>query len=597
MKHSIDDIKRWKSYGFVMTPVENKRPKGKTWRKDWSDDELLKAKRLGFYHIDSNLFTVDFDDRGFVAHKYMSLLPDTFTDGKEVNGKIIPTHLTYKVNGVAPPKFKYPPKASKEEGLILETLRSTQTTFVGEGKHVIKDVPPIEADIDDLVRRKKLICFLSEVERNWAKKGQRDEAFLRLQGALARLPEEYSTDLLEKGVELLCLNTNDNEIKNRLNKLSYQREGLNKGRTVYGIKELCSYLGVKEFLSYDLFKDKSEEETLWSYPCSTLNEFITTEFPPVKFIMEPIITDRSFNMISGDYGSGKTMVGLKLALCIASGKDFLDFKCKEPHPVLYVEAELPSADIQKRIESLRYAEVEERINKSETSPKDIQDSEYFNIITRDQLHMKGIKNGFEYIAIADNDQVAKRGRQIILNTALVIYKRTGKFPCIFLDNFSILTAVDENKSVDWQPLIQWFIDIKTRFGGAHFLFHHANKSARKSASGSNFALRLADHHFMLVKQGDDEKFEMRGKSTQSKWIYDKRRHIPAEHQTFIFTCDEEGNWKKYPNLTQRDFTIIRELKEGKTSKQIAQDHKGDKGFGHSTIDRRIAELKKKGVIK
>jgi hypothetical protein len=211
--------------------------------------------------------------------------------------------------------------------------------------------------------------------------------------------------------------------------------------------------------------------------------------------------------------------------------------------------------------------------------------------------LKGIKNGFEYIAIADNDQVAKRGRQIILNTALKIYKRTGKFPCIFLDNFSILTAVDENKSVDWQPLIQWFIDIKTRFGGAHFLFHHANKSARKSASGSNFALRLADHHFMLVKQGDDEKFEMRGKSTQSKWIYDKRRHIPAEHQTFIFTCDEEGNWKKYPNLTQRDFTIIRELKEGKTSKQIAQDHKGDKGFGHSTIDRRIAELKKKGVIK
>ena len=601
MKHSIDDIKRWKSYGFVMTPVENKRPKGKTWRKDWSDEELLGAERLGFYQKDSNVFTIDFDDQGFVAHKYINMLPDTFTDGKKVNGKIIATHKTYKVNGVAPPKFKYPPKASKKDGLILETLTSKQTTFVGKGKHVIRDVPPTEIDVADLECRLKLISFMQEVEKNWVKvgTGQSDEAHLRLAAVLARLPEkQYSTELLQGFLEQLCHNVGDREIKNRINKIPYQREQLSKGvDEVYTIGELGKFLGNVNFKAHDLFKEKSEEETLWSYPCSTLNEFMTREYPPVDFIMEPLLTDRSFNLISGDYGSGKTMVGLKLALCIAAGKDFLDFRTRKPRPVLYVEAELPSSDIQSRIASLRFNEIEANINKTEVTPKDLQDSGYFNIVTKDDLVLAGIKNGFEYIAIADNDEKAKKGRQIILNTALKIFKRTGIFPCIFLDNFSILTAVDENKATDWQPLVHWFLDIKSRYGGAHSLFHHANKSSRKSASGSNFALRLADHHFMFFPQGENERFDMVGKCTQSKWIFDKRRHIPAEHQTFIFTCDEEGNWKKYPNLTQRDFTIIRELKEGKTSKQIAQDHKGDKGFGHSTIDRRIAELKKKGVIK
>ena len=76
MSFTIDDIKRWKSYGFVMTPVENKRPKGKTWRKDWSDDELLKAERLGFYQKDSNVFTIDFDDQGWTLDAPETAIPD-----------------------------------------------------------------------------------------------------------------------------------------------------------------------------------------------------------------------------------------------------------------------------------------------------------------------------------------------------------------------------------------------------------------------------------------------------------------------------------------------------------------------------------------
>lgn len=120
---TIDDLKRWKSYGMLMVPsnLKTKQPnsawygdmnkdgsKKYTQVKDSTDDELLNAECLAFYHKESNTFTVDFDDPDYVAHGYCSMLPDTFTDGKVVNGSWLVTHKTYKINGAGALKFRYP---------------------------------------------------------------------------------------------------------------------------------------------------------------------------------------------------------------------------------------------------------------------------------------------------------------------------------------------------------------------------------------------------------------------------------------------------------------------------------------------------------
>lgn len=192
MKITIDDINRWKSYGFVMTPTKNKIPLGETWRKDWADEDLVNAQQLAFYHKESGAQTVDFDDLSFVAHGYSSLLPATFTDGKVVNGKVIATHKTYKINGGGAAKFQYPKNKSKAEGLILETIYSKLAVFAGKDRVVINDVPPAEIDNKDLINRLKLISFMQEVQKKWVKVGnkQSDEAHLRLAAALARLDEK-----------------------------------------------------------------------------------------------------------------------------------------------------------------------------------------------------------------------------------------------------------------------------------------------------------------------------------------------------------------------------------------------------------------------
>ena len=77
---TIDDIKRWKGYGFALTPIQDgtKKPKLKDgkWSSDWSDQELLNSERLGFFHKEE----LNFLNKG----KMLGEHPDHFIPGIEV---------------------------------------------------------------------------------------------------------------------------------------------------------------------------------------------------------------------------------------------------------------------------------------------------------------------------------------------------------------------------------------------------------------------------------------------------------------------------------------------------------------------------------
>ena len=90
-KELIDKFQKW---GWTLVPLQDnvKKPKSKKingewrWKKkfgvEWSNDELLSASRLGVEHDESGIIDIDFDDP--IARKFMHLLPETLTIGKEV---------------------------------------------------------------------------------------------------------------------------------------------------------------------------------------------------------------------------------------------------------------------------------------------------------------------------------------------------------------------------------------------------------------------------------------------------------------------------------------------------------------------------------
>ena len=612
---SIDDLKRWKSYGFALTPIQDgtKKPKLKDgkWSSDWSDQELLNSERLGFFHKDSNVFTVDFDDKSYVSHGYMSLLPMTFTDGKVIkfDGQptSAPTHRTYKINGHGALNFKYPAVKSKDGGLLIETLSSTQTIFHGGDRQIHFDQEPVEVDLKLLEDRISLICFFTEVEKAWVKDGQRDEAHLRLAGSLARLPEDrFPTDLLEKAVVMLCNHTADDEIKNRTKKITYQRKQLKNGKEVFGITELRSFLGDVELAAYGLLIDQSEQEELQQeqqentdpkeYPLIDGLTLDSIEYPKVDYLMNPILSTRSFNQIYGWYESGKTIFGLALSIAMSSGNKFLDWECDNSIPSIYVESELPG-DVFK---SYRWSILQGYLDDG----KKFDAKNHFTL-THDDLTNAGFQYGFKSIAVAKAHgkdaakDYGRKGREILLDLFMKIKQRTGKAPFYFLDNMSRLATFDENKQPDWEPFINWGIDLKNKGIPGCFL-HHANKGEGKGSSGSSYIGRLLDTSIQLTKLEDDYRFKMPGnKNLQSSIRFDKSRGFGGSSWASkrILTMDENGQWRHYPYLKQISFVILGLAEQGHTQEEIRAMAKeqmvrdmNDNAYSPSHVDKLYKEL-------
>lgn len=600
-----ENIDKFKSYGFILTPVHksknenvDKKPKTKNgkWFKDWQDRELLSAERLGVFHKDSRVFAVDPDDKTFVAHLFMKVLPETFEIGKVVEGRIINTQRIYKLpDNVSAKKFSY---KDAHKGTIIELLPSTQSIIAGTDRVIINNVEPTVFDPAALTQHCKLIAAFSELFRVFpTTSGNRDETHLALAGALART--DIDTDILKKYVSRLCVLTGDNEIKNRTAKLDYQKEQLAKGvEEVAGIKKLSQILGGINLPAFDLIKnDDVEEEEVFDkdkhYPIKSYVDMLNTEYPKPQYLLEPIVREKTVTQISGDYGAGKTQLGLRMAMSLCSGLDFLDWKNRsDPRPTLYVEGELPAFDIRDRLVSMTETiDPFENINEENFKPK-FQSQNLF-ILTLDDLELGGFKYGFERLAYTNNEDGAAKGRILIENTCKEIKKRTGKFPVLFLDNISALCSIDENKAQDWSGFINWLMRLKT-MGIVIIYFHHLGKSTG-TASGSNMALRLVDTHIVLRELPPKSKFDMTGKNVQVAVEFDKCRNFGgAAAKSFILTCNENGLWKKYPMLDQKDFLIIRYHNEGYSVKQMCEE---DDNLKESTVGRRILKLEKEGIIK
>ena len=570
------------------------RPKYE-WFNGWTDEELLSADYLGVYHREDKdknkpvCAAVDFDDKDHVAHDWNIKLPWGMSVVKETKFGAKVNQCIFKVNGSGFPEFDYG-GSSKEAGKLVETLQSGVSVIHAPDRSFTM-VPPSAVDPKELEKKLNLICFFTEVQKNFPSKTskRRDITHLALQGVLARLDEkDYPTTVLEGFIKQLCINLDDDEIDNRVKKLSYQREQLkNPDNDVAGLPSLCAALGVKTIPAFDLLKTNVEEKEkpLKDYPIISFDKMLEINYPKPKFLLNPLIREKTVTQISGDYGSGKTHLGLLLAISISQGWNFDDwFVAYNNRPTLYVEGELPAADVRDRINSLLNPTVEK---------KGSFDLTKIFTLTLDDLEMNGHPYGFEPLAITNEEDKAKRNRKLIDNMLNAIKDRTGQYPVLFLDNITALTSIDENKSTDWSGLMMWLMHLKTK-GVIIIFFHHTGKTTG-TASGSNLSQRLVDTHILLKKLPEKAKFEEHD-GVQCSVHFDKFRNFGGKHaKPFMLLCDKQGYWKKYNMLMdQKDFKILELLNEGKSVEEMC---KLEKELKPATVYRRIEKMKKEGIIK
>ena len=102
------------------------------------------------------------------------------------------------------------------------------------------------------------------------------------------MTKRYPTRLLEGFIKQLCINLEDDEIDNRVNKLSYQREQLkDPDNNVKGVPALCKALKVDNLSSYDLLKTNVEEkeEKEINYPLITFTQMLENKYPKPNWLL------------------------------------------------------------------------------------------------------------------------------------------------------------------------------------------------------------------------------------------------------------------------------------------------------------------------
>lgn len=572
-----DTIQTFKSYGFVLTPVAEDKSPGlipqQKWRYDWNDMELLQAKRIGAFHKKSKIFDVDIDDKSFRANQFLDLLPDTLTIGKKVNGETIATHKIYRMPDDT--KFKeyhYPPNAKKGE-TILETLGGTQTIIAGVDRVIINNVEPKVIDPGALEPELRAIVAFSELYKHIKNKANRNKFYFRLGGALTQT--SMTMDRRIAYVEKLCKLTDDKEVKNRISCIERQQEKFEEGEDIFGIKELSKYVGAN-LPAFDEIKVESEEVEIdhnKTIAFDDIETFLTTDYPKPEYIIDPFVSDQTIVQIVGASGVGKTMFGLSIAGAIAAANGLLDMpSVGGAKPILYVEGELPAADIQIRVSGML-----EKIRR--TIPKG-----YFNVSSLQQ-QLKLNSKGFTPIQ-------TEQGLIEIENAIFKIKERTGKMPVVFIDNISCLAGgLKENDADAWSPIINRFVKWKN-LGSTIFYFHHLNKG--NDASGSTMQHRTIDMVIRMRKPDNKQKIKtFEDKGVQAivdfpKWRLHDNSKYSQEH---MLIC-EDWKWQKLPVLTSDELEIIRMLEEDLTVKEIAAQI----DLAEKTIYKKIKKLKDEGVI-
>src|SRR5215203_2519319 len=152
-------------------------------------------------------------------------------------------------------------------------------------------------------------------------------------------------------------------------------------------------------------------------------------------------------MLYAPRGIGKTLLGLSIALAVASGTTLLRWSAPRQRRVLYVDGEMPLADLQERLAAISLG-----------LPAEIP-NDGFRVLAADQTEC-GINLG------------STEGQQALEPLLVGV-------DLLVLDNLSTLcTTGSESASDAWVPMQNWLLRLR-RQGVAVLLIHHAGTNGRQ----------------------------------------------------------------------------------------------------------------------
>lgn len=284
----------------------------------------------------------------------------------------------------------------------------------------------------------------------------------------------------------------------------------------------------------------------------TSRQLLLREFPPRELVLAPWLPTQGVAMIHAKRGVGKTHASIGVACAVAAGASFLSWSAPKPRRVLFIDGEMPGADIKERF-ARTITGIEANIS-----------DDHFKLVAAD-IEPDGLPD------LANEDAQQFYG-EVVAPADLVI-----------VDNLStICRSLRENEADSWGPVQSWALRMR-RDGKSVLFIHHAGKSGgqrgtsrKEDILNSVIALKLPPDY--TPTQG--ARFEVH---------YEKHRGFFGDDAKPFEAWLRDGKWHVTDvSRADDDDSLLALSEQGLSSREIEKRT----GVPKSTVNRRIKGMAK-----
>lgn len=280
-------------------------------------------------------------------------------------------------------------------------------------------------------------------------------------------------------------------------------------------------------VGFDISELESEEGEEERYKLRG-TDYYMSDREPISYIVESLIPEGSVNLWYGHFGSKKTWSLLDLAVSVAGGNDWLDFKVS-PCKVLIIDEESGERRLADRLKS---------VIRGEGASEDIP-------LVSVSLAQFNLRNNPEDLASLIN-LITFTGAKLVIIDALA----------------DIMLGGDENSVKDTQPVFAGLRKASEVTGASFIVIHHSNKLG--GYRGSSAIAGAIDNMVLIESKPESDLITFKTEKV--------RDGIPM---TFagLARWSEEG-FSMLPSEVRASYTLTK-------AQQFALDYFTDKG--HSTL--------------
>lgn len=290
-----------------------------------------------------------------------------------------------------------------------------------------------------------------------------------------------------------------------------------------------------------------------------IGELLTLEIPPREAFLAPWLTAQSLSMVYAWRGTGKTLAALAVAYAVASGGSCFGWKAPKPRRVMYLDGELPCAELQARAAAL-------------VASEDAQPEPGMLRFLTPDLQPRGMPN------------IASPQGQAALEPLV------ADADLIIVDSVATLgRAGRENEAEGWQPVAGWALEQRAA-GRAVLFIHHAGKGGQQRGTSSredilDVVLSLKHPHDYHEREG--ARFLVQ---------FEKARALKGKDVDPFEACLESGpDGRRIWTCKPADIGRLEQVRElvdlGMSMREIA----AELGIGLATAHRAVKAIKEGGT--